>query len=391
MLKILNACTFELNDSEKAVQDIHNQLDLKNNRLKNSVALLFCHIKFIETGMSEIISKSLPFDVLGCSSQSFAMSGTPVLSGEIMLTITVLTGDDVEFFTGLSEPLCKENAENNITSMYEKTVSSFGAEPSLIFVFLPMMLDLTCDVLTGALDRACGGIPVFGSVALDIDTGIRNPQTIYQENSYSDRASLLLIKGPVKPKFFSILFPGKTVFFDDAVVTAAEGNSIISINYEPAVSFVEKLGFMGSGGFSLAIPLLIEEPDGTGLIPVILHGTEGDTLLCSRQIETGVTLRVGMVTRDDVLESMNTLIQNIKKDGTGLPEETGLIIFSCALRIFILEGSHVAETELLQKELGNFSVPYLYICSGGEICPKLTASGNMVNGLYQYALVACLL
>jgi len=64
MIKMLNVYTQELDDPEKAVREILQPLDIKNSLLKNSAALLFCHVKFIETGVAQAVYKNLPFDVL---------------------------------------------------------------------------------------------------------------------------------------------------------------------------------------------------------------------------------------------------------------------------------------------------------------------------------------
>jgi hypothetical protein len=206
MIKVLTSCTNELDNKEKAVRDILQQLDMKNSLLKNSVALLFCRAQFIEMGVMEELCKHLPFDVLGCTSMYFAMSG---YEGEILLTVTVLTSDDTEFATGCCEPLGLENVDTCIAKAYQETAAALGGTPDLIFVFPPTILNLSIDIMTAALDRACGGLPFFGSVALDADKYIRNPQTIYNGAAYSDRLGMLLFKGPVKPQFFFVRFPEK--------------------------------------------------------------------------------------------------------------------------------------------------------------------------------------
>ena len=55
----------------------------------------------------------------------------------------------------------------------------------------------------------------------------------------------------------------------------------------------------------------------------------------------------------------------------------------------MLGGNSREEIELIQKELGDFPNPYLFLYSGGEICPQYTNSGEIVNRYNQYALIAC--
>jgi hypothetical protein len=391
MLRVLTTYTYEMEVPEKAVQEILAQIDIKNNLLKNSVALLFCHAKFIEMGIMEAVSKSLPFDVVGCTSLFFAVSGQTgdsVATDGMMLTVTVLTSDDVEFAVSVSEPMTEANGEEHIQTLYRNTVASLGARPELVFAFPPTQLNLTIDVMSAALDRACGGVPIFGTVALDMVTHIRNPLTIHRGVAYSDRMALLLFKGPVKPRFFSIRFPKKSILTQDAIITGAEGSRIHTINNKPAISFLKELGLMqdSTESFVSAIPLIVEDDEGQNPRVVVVQNITSDgTLICSRQVPAGKLLKIGASTADMVLTGAKTLFQSIAEGG----DRAGLLVFSCFLRSVTLGGGAIAEAQLLQQALGSNSGPWLYLNSGGELCPTYADSGEIVNQALQYALIAC--
>jgi len=388
MIKVLTAYTYELDDSDKAVQEILTQLDPKNKLLKNSAAMLFCHINFIEMGVMDKICKSLPFDVVGCTSLYFgitAPAGQAPAEGEIMLTVTVLTSDDTEFATGVCDPLTQENAESNIDALFKRTAASLSGPPTLVFAFPPTLFHLTIDIMTAALDKACGGLPVFGTVALDIGAHIRSPRTIYQDTAYTDCMVMLLFKGPVKPRFIFRRFPEGTSIVQDAVITAANGAEIISINNEQAASFLQEIGLIQSV-FSQAIPLVIADSDGNNQEVVVVQKiTNEGTLICGRHIAVGGILNIGAITADYVLESARALIRELQKDG----DKTQFsIVISCFLRTIVLGGAS-AEINLLKQELGNSPGGFLYLNSGGELCPRYTQSGETVNQALQYAVIAC--
>jgi len=391
MIKALTVKTNELDDSERAVQDILNQLDMENNLLKNTVGLLFCHLKFIEMGIMEALCKKLPFEVLGCTSMYFAMpaGAGPAEEGVIMLTLTVLTSDDVEFATGVCEPLNEANAEDSINAMYKKTVSSLNGDANLAFAFPPTLFSLPIDIMTKAMDRTFGGIPIFGTVALDVDVRIRRPQTIYKGEAYADRISLLLFKGAVKPKFFSLRFPEKSIVAQDAVITSADGPRLIAINNQPAASFLKELGLIQDreGGFTQAIPMVIEGADGSKPEVVVVQTISPDgTLVCGRHVHVGGIINIGAVGANYVLESAKTLFKNIKEDsGDG----AWVFIISCFLRTVVLGEGSKAEVAVLRQEFEKFSDSWLYINSGGELCPRYTESGGTENQALQYAIIAC--
>jgi len=397
MIKVLTVKTNELDNSERAIQDILNQLDTENNLLKNTVGLLFCHSKFVEMGIVKELCKKLPFEILGCTSMFFALSAKadnsvgadkPAGEGVIMLTLTVLTSDDIEFATGVCEPLTETNADDCINAMYQKTASSLGGDANLAFAFPPTLFSLPIDIMTKALDRALGGIPIFGTVALDVDAHIRRPQTIYMGTAYSDRIALLLFKGPVKPKFFSLRFPEKSVVAQDAVITSAEGPRLITINNEPAASFLKELGLIQDreGGFTQAIPMVIEGVDGSKPEVVVVQTVSPDgTLICGRHIPVGGILNIGAIGANFVLESARTLFQNIKEDSGG----KWVFVISCFLRTVVLGEGATAEVAVLRQEFDSFPCSWLYINSGGELCPRYTESGGTENQALQYAIIAC--
>jgi len=385
MIKVLTAYTYELDNPEKAARDILNQIDVKNGLLKNSVALLFCHMQFIKMGVTEAVCKNLPFDVVGCTSLYFAL---PSQSGEIMLTVTVLTSDDTEFAAGICEPLAAENTEDCINTLYQKTVSSLGGTPALAFAFPPTILNLTADVMTAALDRASGGLPVFGTIALDMDAHIRSPQTIYNGAAYSDRMALLLFKGPVNPRFFFLRFPESSSLVQDAVITDASGSKLISINNRPAASFLKEVGLLhdDKNAYTHAIPLVVLDSEGANPEVVVVQDIDSQgTLICARHVLVGGILNIGAITENHILESAKTLIQEIKKSEGG----AGIFIFSCFLRTMVLGGGASAEVELIQRELSGYPGSYLYLNSGGELCPKYVRSGKTANQALQYAIIAC--
>jgi len=402
MIKILNAYTQELDDPEKAVREIFEQLNIKNSLLKNSVALLFCHVKFIEMGVAEVVYKSLPFDVLGCTSLYFGTpvtAGTSAVDGGVILTVTILTSDDIGFAAGISGPLNEKNVEECVQDLYRRTASSLGETTSMVFAFPPTMTSVSADVMTASLDRVCGGAPVFGSVALDMGIRIQHPRTIFkavgpdagqasaESGTFNDRMALLLFRGRVKARFFHSSFPAKSIQSWDAVITEAAGNRIISINNRPALSFIKDLGFFqDSINESIMVyPLVLEYPDNDTNVVVLQDINPEGQLICSRKVQAGGALNIGAISAESVLESARAMAQYLKNNNSG----TGFIMFSCFLRNVVLGGSSQAEFELVCKELDGYAGSWLFLNSGGELCPGYTEKGELVNQFHQYALIAC--
>ncbi|MDR2476583.1 MAG: FIST C-terminal domain-containing protein [Treponema sp.] len=386
MISVLSAYTRELDDPEKAVREILRQLNMEKRLLKYSAALLFCHAEFIELGVMQAVCKSLPCAVIGCTSQGFAMNGA---EDEILLTLNVLTSSDTEFAAGLSQDL-DEDAEKRVESLYQGLTPLLPAKPSLIFAIQPRMLTPSGDILSAALDRACGGVPVFGACALDEYKKTKQPKTIFNGASYGNRIALLLFSGPVQPRFFSALFPEKEIFPHNAIITGAEENKIYSINNMPALLFFEGMGDIHSKPMETlyAIPLVIDYHSEKKTEVVVVSRIDADgSLICSRNIKRGGVLNIGAITAGYVIETAGKIARSVKTAGEG----QGLFIFSCFSRNVTLGGEPMAEIETIKRELAGFSTPWTFLYSCGELCPQYAVNGKPFNRFIQYSLIACLL
>jgi len=305
--------------------------------------------------------------------------------------VTILTSDEIGFTTGVSGALNEKNVEECVHDLYRRAASLPGESTSMAFAFPPTITSVPGDAMAAALYSACGEVPVFGSLALDINTHIEHPKTIFkasgESGAFNDRMALLLFRGPVKPRFFHSSFPEKSILSWDAVITEAEGNRIISINNSPALSFMKNQGFFTNDIHDrfLIYPLVVEYPNNEINVVVLQDISPEGQLLCSRKVRTGGILNMGTVTADTVLESARAMAQDLKDDKSG----RGFIMFSCFLRNVALGGSSQAEFELVCKELGGCPDSWLFINSGGEICPGYTEKGELENRFHQYALIAC--
>jgi hypothetical protein len=362
------------------------QLDLEHKLRKNSVGLLFCYVDFITSGVVKELCAQLPFNVLGCTSQGFAHQGA---AGEIMLVLTVLTSDDVEFFTGVSEPLT-QNEEERIAELYRRVSAQRAGKPSLMFTFPPMIHNLSGNTVVDILDRVSDGALIVGGVAEDAGVSIRSPQTIYNGAASPDRLPLLMLFGEVKVKFFLDFLPGELDFDQQAVITHAEGNRLISLNDMPAAAFMEKIGLVkkGMAGVLYAFPISVDYHDGLEPRVFTIYNVKADGSLTSgSSIPPGGTLRIGSVTSGLVLESAAHITDLIQKAGA----KDGVLIFSCFSRSLVFEDDSNAELKLAHERLKDLPVPYVFLYAGGEICPSCNEERRLVNRFHQYTIVVCAL
>ncbi|MDR1898972.1 MAG: FIST C-terminal domain-containing protein [Treponema sp.] len=385
MVKMLTTHTLEVDDTDAAVREILEKLDIRHNLLKNAVGLLFCYLDFIKSGGMEAVCRALPFDVVGCTTLGAAAHEG---MGDIILSLTVLTSDDVEFHSGLSEPLTGDE-ENRISRCYREAAAPLQIPSSLILIFTPSLYNLAGDMVVGVLDRESQGVPVFGTGALDADTKIRTPKTIYGGTAYADRMPILLLSGNLRPRFFIDSVWKHDIHSQKALVTGAEGNRMISVNGMPAAVYMKKIGFITEEKLDMlfVFPLAIEQGKGAPPNLCIIYTINGDgSLTCSANIPPGSTLRLGCPGSGEVLTTAKNITDAVRREDGG----EALLICSCFSRS-VIQANPRDEMEMIQSELKNSTPPYTFIYSGGEICPVYDEKNGTVNQYHNYAIIACLL
>ncbi|MDR1058364.1 MAG: FIST C-terminal domain-containing protein [Treponema sp.] len=404
MIKFLTAHTFEMEDPKAAEKEILEQLKPEQSLLKNSAGLVFCSLDFITSGVAERVCKALPFEVIGCTTQSIAVPGA---SGELMLAAGVLTSDDSRFAAGLSEPL-DADIEDRLTGLYQSVSGALGSSPSQMIMIHPKLFNFPGDRTVKVFDRLSNGIPIFGTVALDEVLGSRSPMVIHNGSVYPDRIALLLTSG-VESGFCSDFFYAPEVHFpgenkhvmrnrlgtglsgnrlpgldQPLLVTEARDNQLISVNNIPASEFMNRIGIVSKNQLDVisGFPILIDNHDGAGMRPNAIHGIEkGGVLRCGATITTGAALKLGSMVREDVLRSTEHLITSIKQENG----RNGHLIFSCYGRSIVLVDL-TDETAICRRQMEGRS--YLFIYSGGEFCPVYDREGGVHNHFHQYSIVS---
>ncbi|MDR1905288.1 MAG: FIST C-terminal domain-containing protein [Treponema sp.] len=388
MIKVLTAYTFEADEPDIAVREILEHLDIEHNVLKNTIGFIFCHADFIKSGIVEAIGEALPFELVGCTAMGIALPG--VGGGEMILAVAVLTSDEVTFTTGLSEPLITEE-EERIRKVYQDLSASLEGPPSMILTFQPRLNKLGGDLIVKILDRLFEGAPIFGTSALDVNVNpkLESPMTIYNGKAYADRLALLVLHGGVAPQFAIDSIGGQKTQSQKALITVTEGNRIVSINNMPAVTYMENIGLINNGDFDMlyAFPLSIDKHNGEKPNTCIILSINDDgSLICGSSVPAGSTLNIGSPSSEEVLRTAANITSWAKKEqGRAL-----LFIFSCFSRsIALLESTE--EINLIQNELEDADFPYIFLYSGGEICPVFNENDRQVNRYHNYAIISCLL
>jgi hypothetical protein len=390
MIKTIVASTVEEVDIDFAINELTAKIKNNDPLLRNSVGLLFCNVEFIKSGLVTALCQKLPFDVVGCTSQILAVQNA---GEEFMLTLMILTSDDVEFTTGLSEPL-GQGAESVLENLYHdlSSRSANPQKPALMLAYAPFLAGLTMNKQVDILDRISGGVPLFGTVALDITTASRSPMTVFNGSSYPDRLAMVLLRGNVHPRFVIHSLPGEPHLKQQFNITEARENKIFSIDNMPARDYFKKLGLVGQDPDKdemqviYAFPIVVDYGGGKPSKYFTISLIDEDGALVSEQdIPLGGTAVIGTISRDLVLASTRHVLRQIGE----MRDANGIILLSCFSRVLTLQDS-LEEVNMVIKQMRDLPVPFVFFSSAGEICPVQEEDG-LKNKFHQFTIIACIL
>jgi hypothetical protein len=333
----------------------------------------------------EAVCKKLPFDVIGGTVLSNENSKE---IGEMMLSVMVLTSDDVKFSCALSGEINHDepgSIDGEIAGAYGKAASVFEGKPSLLFMFAPLFFHIAGDFIVEAFDKATGGVPLFGTISSDNTAQYEKVRAIYNGKSYDKRIAVAAFYGNVSPKFYITSLSNDKILKNKAVITKSKDNVLIEVNGIAAGEYMRSLGLSTDNLNNYnAIHFMVTfkngaEPTARG----IFQFTRDSEYVCGGVMPEGADLRIGTISHDEVISTTTELLNRISKD----EKYGGMLMFSCIARNMILGMDLDAEMTIVKKMLE--TIPHSCNYSNGEICPVYDKNGNLQNRFHNYTFVAC--
>jgi len=389
MIKSVSLYTLEVYDCEKALEDIQNQLKEKLVLQKNTAGILHCGYDFIESGVVSHLCRVLDFPIVGTTVTGQAVNGA---ANSFMLTMLVLTSDDVEFFAGHSVGH-KEDffgaMERNFPSL--DTVSSLPLK--MAFVFPPLTESNGGDNYIDSFERLCGSIPIFGTMAVEeaIMTYTQT-ETICNGESFSEEVTYLLAFGNINPRFFVTNVPKKSNLLKVGTITRSEGNVVCEIDGLPAVDVFERMGLAENNSFVEGVeflPFILSPNDqsrGCRFARGVVDFTENGGAVCRGTMYENAGLEIGSNFFEDILTGAEMTAKRINE----LPDVQAVLAYSCAVRRIALLGDPGAELDMIRNTI-NSDFPFMACYSGGEICPECADESEVQNSFHNFSLIVCVL
>lgn len=383
VIRTLTAFTLEIDEPEIAVREILEQLNLEENLLENSVGFISCYLEFAQTGVLKAICEALPFDVMGSTTSATGIEGQ---TGNLNLTLMVITSDEVHFAAELTAPLACEQKQA-IRLAYEAAHARLSGEPVFMIAYMPLIQSIGGEVFVDALNEASHFIPVFGTLAVDHTVDYAECGVIFGGEVHKESMAMLLLSGNIQPRFMVESLSFDRTLKQRAIITDSDANILKTVNGITAVKYLESLGLTTDGQIQGAstMPFVVDANDGSKpVVRAIFGQTPEGYAICGGTMPINATLAIGSIDYDIV---MNTS-RSIAKDVLNAQPLHAALIFSCIGRNFALGMRTLDEMLLLKDELGK-AVSYQVSYSGGEVCPVYKRDGKTQNQFHNDTIVVC--
>jgi hypothetical protein len=228
--------TYELDDVDIAVAEIREGLrDFPLS--ENTIGIIMCDPEYVESGVYGAICEALPFPLAGATTTTQAVGGEADI---LILTILVITSDDVFFETAITEDIKGNEILAPTRAAFEAARDKLPSEPKLVLLFPPMLAETAGDAYVEAFDELCPGVPQFGMPAISDSPAFDNCLTLYKGESSPAKMSFILLAGNLNPRFLISTLQDDDKMPFSGEITKSEGNIIHEINGVPTYEYIGK-------------------------------------------------------------------------------------------------------------------------------------------------------
>lgn len=386
MIRSFTAFTNEIDDVALALSQLEEALGYEGKLLRFSIGIITCFPEYMQSGVVEALVEKLPFETIGITTIANAVAGE---MGETMLTIMVLTSDDVDFVTGVTAPVEGETPEL-LRSAYAAAVGDRQEKPSFMLSFAPLLFNVSGDFFVENMDEITGGVPNFGTLPVDHNQDYHESCVLLNGSAYRDRYAFLLFYGDVQPQFFLGTISDEKVFQEKGAITASQGNQLQAVNGKSVTEYLISLGLTQNEDGSItginSFPIIVDYNDGTEpAVRVMFALTPEGYAVCGGRVPVGATFTMG---RFDAEEILSTSTNALERALSGKAFST-LLIFSCVGRYFTLQYDQMAELSMILSHLQGKDIEYMAAYAGGEICPAYNKAGVPTNRAHNNTFVIC--
>jgi hypothetical protein len=371
---------------------------------ENTIGFLMCDSRIDYASLIQTLMAALPFPVIGGTTLTMPLSS---VGNELSAVLTIFEKEGLTWSIAVSDPFDKPRIPEHMKALYNSCISGLTGTPRLLIPFIPLIPGMTADVdaVISEIFSLAGNVPVFGGITTD-DLDTTKAAVFAHGKAYSDRMALLALGGNISPVFG--IGSRITAMSEYApAVTESEGNIVRQVDGMPFCDYMKTIGIdpeeringldalVQYGPLPVQLKYKLADDDGVPEMRCISYtNTQDGSAVFSSTLPVGTRLNVGILTKDDVIESARECLRSVTEQMRER-EQAGqsysmLLLVPCVARYFAMIGGQNLESLFLSQEVphGLAMSSYYGFC---EIAPSLGKNGEIHNRSYNASVVMCAL
>jgi hypothetical protein len=242
--------------------------------------------------------------------------------------------------------------------------------------------------VVAAMDKACHGIPMWGSITNNIDFNYETVQTMCNGKCLPAGVAMMFVNGPISPNFIVSSIPERNISNNRAIITKSEGAILREVNDKPILEYLKDIGLIITKENITTTPLMVYYSDAAEPVALGFYTLfEDGSVLTGGEMPNGTSFAVGSIDADGIFESAEDGLNKV----LSCKDRQATLLLPCVTRYIMLAPDQESELRLIKEKLANSGSPFMMGYSGGEICPMPGQDGKLHNRFHNYTFCACVL
>ncbi len=357
-------------DPRVAVGQVIEQCRAQLDGRSPSAGILFCALDSLDPLLPRRIRKAFPgIELIGSSSAGEMSSVVGYL--EDSMALAVFASDDIDLVVGWATGVDMDPTAAAKTAVEQALARTQQEARVCIVMTEPLAAQNVAEALRAELPA---DVLIIGGAAGRQQLGGLTPTyQLWNDQLATNGVAILLLAGPVV--YSTAVGTGWRTLGPTGTVTRAEYGMVHEIDGRPAADWASAyLDLTAQGTFGN--PLAVQDP-GTDewYLRVVLRGTEEGSVAIPGAIPLGATVQLTTTNPEEMLAATADAIQRARDAFPGARPPTAALVFSCAVRKFLL-GSRAGREVDSARSLLPESIPIAGMYCIGEIAPTGQAPGS---------------
>jgi hypothetical protein len=372
-------------DPMDAIAVVIDQCRVALQGLTPQAGILFAAFDSFDPSVLAAVTASFPGVTVMGSTSAAELSSVNAYQ-EDSVTLALFASDSVDVTVGLGATL-GDDVDAACMAAAQEALGGTQRDPKLCVVLTEGLVGDPQLALEGMARHLPAGVVVVGGASARRDFASANLG--YQfcgDRIVQQGVAVMLFSGPIA--FSTALGTGWRTIGVRGTVTRSESGSVHEIDGHPATEFLARyLDVTGPGAFGNPLAVVEAGADESYLRAIQGSDPVSGAVHLTGSVPVGATVQLTTADTDDILAGTQAALERAKADfPTGAQPEAALI-FSCAIRQFLLGTRTQVEAQLARTEYGA-SIPLAGLYCYGEIGP---ITGAATSRFFQETFLTLLL